>query len=90
MVWIESGSGVWPGQTLAGRTFCGGGHERCRSKPVVAGLIFGGAGDVDLAEKIAGDIRARHRQNAPLNLAGRTSLRELAAALKICDLRTDQ
>ena len=44
-------------------------------------VIFGGAGDRDLAEKIA------HKAGEPiLNLAGKTSLRELAAALKLCDL----
>jgi heptosyltransferase II len=48
-------------------------------------IVFGGAGDRALAETIVGDI-ARLTGETPLNLAGQTSLRELAAALKICDL----
>ena len=43
-------------------------------------VIFGGAGEHDLAEKIA-----REAGEPILNLAGKTSLRELAAALKLCD-----
>jgi heptosyltransferase-2 len=43
-------------------------------------VIFGGAGDRDLAEKIA-----RETGEPILNLAGKSSLRELAAALKLCD-----
>jgi heptosyltransferase-2 len=46
--------------------------------------LLGGAGDVDLAKKIAGDI-ARATGKPPLILTGRTSLRELAVALKICE-----
>jgi heptosyltransferase-2 len=48
-------------------------------------VIFGSASDALLAETIASGI-ARAGGEAPLNLAGKTSLRELAAALKICDL----
>lgn len=44
-------------------------------------VIFGGAGDCELAEKISRDAG-----EPVLNLAGKTSLRELAAALKICNL----
>jgi len=43
-------------------------------------VIFGGVGECDLAEKIA-----REAGEPILNLAGKTSLRELAAALKLCD-----
>jgi heptosyltransferase-2 len=48
-------------------------------------MVLGGAGDRALAESITSDI-ARATGEPPLNLAGRTSLRELAAVLKICDL----
>jgi heptosyltransferase II len=44
-------------------------------------VIFGGAGDRQLAEKIA-----REAGEPILNLAGKTGLRELAAALKICEV----
>jgi heptosyltransferase-2 len=48
-------------------------------------VVFGGAGDRALAETMASDIA--HATGEPtLNLAGQTSLRELAAALKVCDL----
>jgi heptosyltransferase-2 len=47
--------------------------------------ILGGAGDRPLAERIAGDL-ARATGEPPLNLAGQTGLRELAAALKLCDV----
>jgi heptosyltransferase II len=56
-----------------------------REKTQCRWMIFGGAGDRVLAETIASDI-ARGTGEPPLNLAGQTSLRELAAALKICDL----
>jgi heptosyltransferase-2 len=52
-----------------------------RSKTNCRWVIFGGARDRDLAEKIA-----REAGEPILNLAGKTSLRELAAALKLCDL----
>jgi len=42
-----------------------------------AWLIFGGRGDVELAERIAGEIGSA-------NLAGKTSLRELMALFKLC------
>ncbi|MDQ6632051.1 MAG: glycosyltransferase family 9 protein [Verrucomicrobiota bacterium] len=48
-------------------------------------LIFGGASDFNLAEKIAAEIRRSNlRQNPVLNLSGQTTLRELGAALKAC------
>ncbi len=47
-------------------------------------VIFGGQGDLALAESIAKEIGAGSAE-APVNLAGKTSLRELACALKICD-----
>jgi heptosyltransferase-2 len=46
-------------------------------------VIFGGEGDVSLAEWIERDLADASGQ-PPLNLAGRTSLRELAGALKLC------
>ena len=45
-------------------------------------LIFGGKNDANIAEKIQSAIG--NRQSAILNLAGKTSLRELMALLKIC------
>jgi heptosyltransferase-2 len=56
-----------------------------RQKTQCRWMIFGGRGDLALAGTIASDI-AGATGEAPLNLAGRTNLRELAAALKICDL----
>ncbi|MGA2177782.1 MAG: lipopolysaccharide heptosyltransferase II [Verrucomicrobiota bacterium] len=52
-----------------------------RQKTQCRWVLFGGAGDCDLAGRIARDI-----PGAALNLAGKTTLRELAAALKICNL----
>ncbi|MGD0814544.1 MAG: lipopolysaccharide heptosyltransferase II [Verrucomicrobiota bacterium] len=50
-------------------------------------LVFGGRGDVDLAEKITTEIRYVAREaDGVINLAGKTNLRELAAALKLCRL----
>jgi heptosyltransferase II len=50
-------------------------------------LVFGGAGDLALAEKVTTEIRyAAHEADGAINLAGKTSLRELAAALKVCRL----
>ncbi|HEY3863090.1 MAG TPA: lipopolysaccharide heptosyltransferase II [Verrucomicrobiae bacterium] len=48
-------------------------------------VIFGGADDRAFAETIANAL-AGGASESPLNLAGKTNLRELAAALKICDL----
>jgi len=47
-------------------------------------MILGGGPDVTLADSISNDI-ARATGEPPLNLAGKTSLRELAAVLRICD-----
>jgi len=50
-------------------------------------LVFGGAGDMDLAEKVTTEIRyAGDGPDGAINLAGKTNLRQLAAALKICAL----
>ena len=59
--------------------------QALREKTQCRWVIFGGAGDRALAETIARGL-ARAAGEPPLNLAGQTSLRELAAALKICDL----
>lgn len=52
-----------------------------RKKTNCRWVIFGGAGEIDPAAKIAREVG-----EPVLNLAGKTNLRELAAALKICDL----
>lgn len=51
-------------------------------------LITGGPGDVPLGERIASEIRAKISGGAVqmLNLAGKTSLRELCILLSICDV----
>lgn len=50
-------------------------------------LVFGGKEDAALAEKVTTEIRyAGVAPDAVLNLAGKTSLPELAAALKLCTL----
>jgi heptosyltransferase II len=48
-------------------------------------LVLGGGRDIELAGHISAEI-TRHAPRAmpPLNLAGRTSLRELCAVLKLC------
>lgn len=47
-------------------------------------LVFGGKNDVELADRIAGGIQPPAASRQPQNLAGKTSLRELMALLKIC------
>ena len=47
-------------------------------------LIFGGKGDTELAGRIAQEIQQPATSDQPLNLAGKTSLRELMALLKLC------
>ena len=52
-------------------------------------IVLGGANDAQLAATTAGEIgqlTARNSHPAPINLAGRTSLRELCAVLKACRL----
>jgi len=56
-----------------------------RQKTHCRWVVFGGSGDRALAERIAAEI-ARGGGEPALNLAGQTSLRQLAAALKVCDL----
>ena len=48
-------------------------------------VLFGGLGDREVAEKIARALPSAPGRE-PLNLAGKTSLRELAAALQVCSL----
>ncbi len=55
-----------------------------REKPRSRWVVFGGQGDLALAESIAKEIGAGSAES-PVNLAGKTTLRELACALKICD-----
>ena len=48
-------------------------------------VLFGGVADRDATSKIAGEVE--RQTGAPaINLAGKTTLRELAAALKLCQL----
>jgi heptosyltransferase-2 len=71
----------WPAERFAAAAVILQKQTRCRW------LIFGGAGDLDLAEKVATEIRrAGGGPDGVINLAGKTSLRELAAALKLCRL----
>jgi heptosyltransferase-2 len=48
-------------------------------------VLFGGLGDREAAEQIARGLPSSPGHE-PLNLTGKTSLRELAAALKVCSL----
>jgi heptosyltransferase-2 len=68
----------WPAERFVAAAKALEEQTRCRW------ALLGGAADVELAEKIAGDI-ARATGKPPLILTGRTSLRQLAVALKICD-----
>jgi heptosyltransferase-2 len=71
----------WPANRFAAAAVILQKHAHCRW------LIFGGPGDVASAEKITAEIC--HGGGAPgdvLNLAGKTTLNELAAALKMCRL----
>jgi heptosyltransferase II len=71
----------WPAERFVGAALALQKRIRCRW------VIFGGGGDVELAAKIADALeRAGSGPNAVLNLAGKTTLRELVAALKICRL----
>ena len=49
-----------------------------------AWLIFGGKGDLETAGRIAAEIHPPSSILHPQNLAGKTSLRELMALLKLC------
>lgn len=56
-----------------------------RQKMACRWVIFGGLADREIAEQIVGGL-PHDPGKAPLNLAGKTSLRELSAALKTCAL----
>jgi heptosyltransferase-2 len=49
-------------------------------------VIFGGPGDIPAARRIEDEIQTRSGSSKPvtLNLAGKTTLRQLAAALQLC------
>ena len=64
----------WPAGSFAAVT-----HEVSRRMPDCLWLAFGGPGDRALCDDIA-----RLAGDRVLNLAGRTSLRELMALLKLC------
>jgi heptosyltransferase-2 len=71
----------WPAERFAAAAVILQKQTHCRW------LIFGGTEDLALAEKIAAEIRgAGGGPDGVFNLAGKTSLRELAAALKLCRL----
>jgi heptosyltransferase-2 len=65
----------WPAERFVAAARALRGKTNCRW------VLFGGAGDRAVAERIA-----REAGEPILNLAGKTTLRELAAALKACDL----
>jgi heptosyltransferase-2 len=71
----------WPAKRFAAAAVILQKQTHCRW------LVFGGAGDLDLAEKVTTEIRyGGSGPDGVLNLAGKTNLRELAAALKFCRL----
>ncbi len=57
-------------------------HRRTRCR----WLIVGGRGDRGLTERIAAQVAAAAGGDAVRNIAGETTLRELCAALKLCDV----
>jgi heptosyltransferase-2 len=69
----------WPAERFVSAALALRQKTRCRW------IIFGGAGDRDLAAQIARDLQSGPGDTV-VNLAGKTSLPELAAALKICNL----
>lgn len=69
----------WPAERFVEAALALGRRTPCRW------IVFGGAGDRELAEQVLRGLRGAGGKEA-LNLAGKTSLRELAAALKICTL----
>ncbi len=75
----------WPAERFAAVAVAAQRRWHCRW------VILGGVGDVAVAEAIAGQILVELRRDPgsapaipPLVLAGRTSLRELCAVLKLC------
>jgi heptosyltransferase II len=71
----------WPAKRFAAAAVILQKQTNCRW------LVFGGAGDLDLAEKVTTEIRyGGTGPDGVINLAGKTNLRQLAAALKICRL----
>lgn len=72
----------WPADCFVAAALAVQRKTRCRW------MIFGGGADQPVAEQICQEIQRASGATIPvcLNLAGRTSLRQLAAALKICRL----
>jgi len=77
----------WPADRFAAVAVAAQQRWRCRW------VILGGTGDVAVADEIAGQIVRGNRETSghappadPLVLAGRTSLRELCAILKLCQV----
>jgi heptosyltransferase II len=71
----------WPAERFAAAAVILQKQTNCRW------LIFGGAGDLALAEKVTTEIRyGGSGPDGAINLAGKTNLKELAAVLKLCRL----
>jgi heptosyltransferase II len=49
-------------------------------------LVLGGKGELELASRIAAQIEGTIGREAVINVAGQTTLRQLCAALKLCDV----
>jgi heptosyltransferase-2 len=71
----------WPAERFAAAAVVLQKQTNCRW------LVFGGTEDMDLAEKVTTEIRYAAREaDGAINLAGKTTLRQLAGVLKICRL----
>jgi ADP-heptose:LPS heptosyltransferase len=76
---LNPGAEYGPAKRWPAESFAAVAREVCRSYPHCLWLAFGGEGD----RALCGDI-ARLAGDRVLNLAGKTSLRELMALLKLC------
>ena len=81
---LNPGAEYGPAKRWPAERFVAAAHS-LHAKTQCRWVVFGGPGDLALAEMMASAV-ARITGEPPLNLAGKTSLRELATALKICDL----
>lgn len=81
---VSSGAEYGPAKRWPTERFIAAAAE-VRRRTSCQWLVLGGKGDVEIAREVSASLeRAQSEPPPPLNLAGKTTLRELMALLKLC------
>ena len=87
---LNAGAEYGPAKRWPAENFIAAAVEISRSADCTW-LVFGGAGDIELASRITTEINSAQRaakpdRSAAINTAGQTTLRELCAGLSLCSV----